>query len=90
MATPSKTFFFQQKGGAFYLIRDGASLPPGPLDLRSLRGAQLLVDEQAVKPYEVDQAAAHAHLKTQLYAKLGSFGEGLREAWRRGRGKSSD
>ena len=85
MANSCRTFYFRQEGGAFYLIPESASLPEGDLDLRSLTGARLRVNAEAVRPYEVDRAAAHAHLKTQLYDKLGRFGDGLKEAWRRGR-----
>jgi hypothetical protein len=83
----SSTFYFRQQGGAFYLIPDDVTLPTGDLDLRTLSGKRLMVEAEAVRAYEVDKAVAHAHLKEQLYSKLGSFGEGLREAWRRGRGR---
>jgi len=79
------TFYFPQQGGAFYLIPDDVVLPPGALDLRSLTGKQLLVDPQAARPYEVERAVAHAHLKARLYERLGSFGRGLKDAWERGR-----
>ncbi|MFP2930082.1 hypothetical protein ACLESO_33770 [Pyxidicoccus sp. 3LG] len=82
-ATPKRTFFFRQEGGAFYLIPDDVTLPPGDLDLRSLSGKVLRVDAEAARTYETDKDTAHAHLKTQLYSRLGRFGDGLLEAWKR-------
>lgn len=80
---PERTFYFRPEGGAFYLIPDDVTLPPGDLELRSLAGKVLRVDAEAARAYETDKATAHAHLKAQLYSRLGRFGDGLLEAWKR-------
>ena len=86
-SSQNHVFYFPQQGGAFYLIPEGIVLPPGELDLRSLRGEKRLVDAAAAAVYAVDRATAHAHLKRSLVAFLQELPEGLKRAWARGRGR---
>ena len=72
------TVFFTPARDRYFLVPDGVTLPPGPLEVRSPAGVVRHVEEEGARRFEMPENVAHEHLREHR-AVVGVLARGLAE-----------